>query len=499
MRKRFLLGDLLGNLSQHELEALKEYITDLLNKGWIEHSKSPFGANILFAKKKDGTLRVVIDYRGLNNITIKDRTPLPNIKEMQERLRGSTVFTKLDLRDGFNNILVKPEDQFKTAFRTRYGHFQYRVLPFGLCNAPATFMRMMNRIFGDLYDQCIIAYVDDILIYSSSLDQHLKDLQLVFQRLADHKLYLKRSKCTFATTRTEFCGTDVDSNGIYLDRTKLAPLFATKTPKNVKDIQSFLGVCNWFRDFIPQYAETALPLIELTKKTVPWQWTPLEQSSVIILLHRIATAPCLRYFDPSLPTILHTDASLYGIGGWLGQEHSDGLHPVLFWSRRLIPAETNYPTHERELLALVKCCLKFRPMLLGAPFLAKTDHRTLIHLQNQSHLSRRQVRWVEQLQEFPIEIEYIPGERNQLADFLSRSPEFAPLCSSCKSKRVDIDATELQTSLTTEIRACFAANPGSIPPGFSGGIPEKSTNSGLNERGYTTMGETDCIFPVQGT
>jgi hypothetical protein len=215
----------LGTLTQYELQVLKEYITDLLNRGYITHSKSPFGSNILFAKKKDGTLRVVVDYRGLNNITIKDRTPLPNMKEMNDRLRGAKVFTKLDLRDGFNNLLVKPEDQHKTAFRTRYGHFQYRVLPFGLCNAPATFMRMMNRIFGDLYDQCIIAYVDDILIYSPSVDQHKLDLQLVLRRLMDHKLYLKRSKCSFATNRTEFCGTEVDAKGIYLDHSKITPLF----------------------------------------------------------------------------------------------------------------------------------------------------------------------------------------------------------------------------------------------------------------------------------
>ena len=491
----------LGNLSQYELEALKEYITDLLNKGWIEHSKSPFGANILFAKKKDGTLRVVVDYRGLNNITIKDRTPLPNIKEMQERLRGATVFTKLDLRDGFNNILIKPEDQHKTAFRTRYGHFQYRVLPFGLCNAPATFMRMMNRVFGDLYDDCIIAYVDDILIYSNTLEDHKRHLALTLERLRDHKLYLKLSKCSFATNRTEFCGTDVDSSGIYLDRSKLAPLFATRTPRNVKEVQSFLGVCNWFRDFIPQFAQTAGPLFELTKKATPWAWTPLEQNTVILLLHRISTAPCLRYYDPSLPTTLFTDASIYGIGGWLGQEHSDGIHPVFFWSRKLIPAEISYPTHERELLALVKCCEKFRPMLLGLPFLAKTDHRALIHLQNQSVLSARQVRWVQRLQEFQIVVEYIPGERNQLADLLSRSPVFAPICSICKKKQVDFDSLDSQTttSFLDTIRQFFAANPGTIPPGFREGDERKRSKNWSCKDGLYYYGQTRLYVPRESS
>ena len=263
----------------------------------------------------------------------------------------------------------------------------------------------------------------------------------------------------------------------------------------MKDIQSFLGVCNWFRDFIPHYAETALPLIDLTRKTSKWQWTPLEQNAVILLLHRISTAPCLRYYDPDLPTILYTDASLYGIGGWLGQEHPDGLHPVLFWSRLLIPAEANYPTHERELLALVKCCAKCRPMLLGTHFLAMTDHRALIHLQNQAHLSRRQVRWVQELQEYQIQVKYIPGERNQLADLLSRSPEFAPLCSLCKSKQVDIDALDLLPTRDVLLQY-FDANPNSIPPGFRGGTTGGNTGYGQNRMGYTTTGIPD--FTYQG-
>jgi len=214
----------------------------------------------------------------------------------------------------------------------------------------------------------------------------------------------------------------------------------------------------------------------------------------MLLLHRIANAPCLRYYDPDLPSVLHTDASIYGIGGWLGQLHQDGLHPVLFWSRRLIPAETNYPTHERELLALVKCCEKFRPMLLGSPFLAKTDHRALIHLQTQAHLSRRQVRWVEQLQEFPIEVEYIPGQRNQLADLLSRSPEFAPICSSCKTKKIEIDSTEIsEPDLASAIRTYFQAHPGVIPPGFREGDKRRKPKHWSEREGLYYYG-TDRLY-----
>ena len=421
----------LGRLSQYELETLKEMLTKLIEKGFITHSNSPFGANILFAKKSDGSLRLCIDYRFLNAITVKDRTPLPNIKEMQDRLGSAKYFTKLDLKDGFYNILIHPEDRHKTAFRTRYGHFEFVVLPMGLTNSPGTFMRMMNRIFGLLYDKCVIAYVDDILIYSETYDQHLIDLEAVFTLLQSNTLFLKSAKCQFAMDSVDFCGTTVSSNGIHLDQSKLEPLFNTPAPKTVKQLQSLLGICNWFRDFIPEFSLIAAPLTELTKKDNPWLWTPLHQSSMMLLLYRIATAPCLRYFNPDLETFIYTDASLYGLGGWIGQKHDDGIHPIMFWSRKLIPAEIKYHTHERELLALVEITKKARHYLLGHPAIANTDHRALIFLQSQPRLSVRQANWVEHLQQFDIKIEYLPGIFNFLADCLSRNPEFTPKCPKC--------------------------------------------------------------------
>jgi hypothetical protein len=259
--------------------------------------------------------------------------------------------------------------------------------------------------------------------------------------LKQHNLHLKLEKCDIAVTETEFCGTAVNTEGIKIDTTKLTSLFETKRPTTVKEIQSFLGMCNWFRDFIPYFADIATKLTELTKKGVNWRWTELEQGSMILLLHRISTAPCLRYFDHDLETIVYTDASLVGIGGWIGQKHTDGIHPVVFWSRKLIPAETNYPTHERELLALVEICKKFRALLIGKPIIAKTDHKALTHLQTQPHLSARQARWVERLQEFDIFLEYVPGVYNNLADQLSRLPGYNPVCSHCKNQ---IEVKEVQ-------------------------------------------------------
>ena len=429
-------------LSEFELTTLKNWISTNIDRGFISHSKSPFGSNILFAKKKDGSLRICIDYRGLNNITIKDRTPLPNIKEMMQRARGAKIFTKIDLRDGFHNILIHEDDRHKTAFRTRFGHFQFNVLPFGLCNSPATFMRVMNKIFGHLYDEFIIAYMDDILIFSDSLTQHIEHLNQVFQILEQHQLFVKPEKCQFGVDETTFCGTVISKDGISLDKSKLPELFGMPIPKSVKDIQSFMGMCNWFRDFIPEFSVIGQPLTELTKKNTKFSWTEREHSAVIHLLHLISSAPCLRYFDPKLETVVYTDASEFGIGGWIGQKHDDGLHPTIFWSRKLIPAETRYPTHERELLALVKLCTKNRALLLGKQFTAFTDHRALKFIQSQPYLTSRQARWVESLQEFDIKIAYVPGELNQLADLLSRKPTYAPLCSRCKQEHLDMALCE---------------------------------------------------------
>ena len=425
------LGRPLTKHNEKELAMLKEKIEEGLAKGWLSPSTSPFAASVLFAKKKDGSLRLCIDYRGLNNVTIKDRTPLPNISEMRDRLCGAKVFSKIDLRDGFYNILVAPEDRHKTAFRTRYGHFQFNVVPFGLCNSPATFMACMNRIFGALYDNCVIAYVDDILIYSKTVEEHMKHLDQVLGLLAKHSLYAKPSKCTFGASRVEFCGTDVSTEGIQLARNKLEALFAFPRPHNLKEVQSLLGMCNWFRDFVPCFAEIAQPLTELTRKETKWQWNEREQSAVILLLHRISTAPVLRYFNPNKETFVYTDASLFGIGGWIGQKHEDGIHPIAFWSKKLIPAEVRYATHERELLALVKMLKRHKSYLLGVPFTAKMDHRALVHLQTQPELSARQARWVETLQEYDFRIEYLPGQFNTVADLLSRNPAFTPRCPRC--------------------------------------------------------------------
>ncbi len=342
----------IGRLDETKLKVLRETLDTLLSKGFIKPSSSPFGANILFARKPDGSFRLCVDYRGLNAITKKNAAPLPNLQEMKDRLIGNCIFTKMDLRDGFYNVLMDPSDQCKTAFRTRYGHFEWVVLPMGLCNSPATFQTLMNRVFGDLYDRQTLVYLDDLLVYSKSMQEHLAALRVVLKRCRTHKLFLKLSKCLFAKEQVPFCGHIFSAAGIGVDPLKAATL--QKLPlSNVKELQSFLGLVNWFKDFIPDYAMRALPLTKLLVTSAPWEWTKSQQEALEYLVNRIQSGPVLSHFNPNKKTVVFTDASDFAIGGWIGQlEYEDEeseLKPVVFWSRKLQKAELNYAIPEKEL------------------------------------------------------------------------------------------------------------------------------------------------------
>jgi hypothetical protein len=428
-------------LAETELAVLRTKLDELLAKGYITPSKSHLASRILFAKKQDGTLRLCVDYRDINDITIKDRTSLPHSNEIRQRLQGATHMSTLDLRDGYHNILVRPEDRHKTAFKTRYGLFEYRVLPFGLCNAPGTFVRMMNRVFQELMDNCVITWVDDIVVYSVGFDNHLRDLRKVCTLLRQNQLPVKLPKCVFNQPSVNFGGLVVSGQGVHTNPTQVNDLLARQYKfRNPKDIQTFIGACTWFKDFIPEYAEVALPLTNLLQKDSPWEWNISHQTAVIILQFRIANAPTLSHFDPLSETQIFTDASNFAIGGWIGQINTSGeLHPIVFWSRKLSGAETRYPVHERELLALVELCKKHRHLLVGRPVASNVDHRSIQYLQKQPHLSLRQAGWVESLQEFDLTVRYIPGPENHLADLLSRCVEYEPRCGEC-GKYVPITA-----------------------------------------------------------
>ena len=408
-----------------ELLEMKKQLEELVKKGHIQPSVSPFGAPVLFIKKKDGSLRMCMDYRMLNKITVKNRYALPRIDDLLDRLQGAVIFTKIDLRSGYHQIRILLEDIHKTAFRTRYGHYEFRVLPFGLCNAPATFMRLMQDIFREELDIFMVIYIDDILIFSKSEEEHIGHVQQVLEKLRQNKLFAKLSKCDFAKDRIEYLGHIVSAQGIHPDPKKVSVIKDWPRPKSVNELQRFLGMVNFYRRFMEKFAYVAQPLTDLLLQERTFEWTEKEQGAFELLKGALMKTPVLLLPNLDIPFTVTTDASQTAIGAVLTQlGQDDGLsHPVAFESRKLKEAEQNYPVHELELLAIVHALRTWRVYLLGRHFQVFTDHHSLTYLQTQPSLSKRQARWVEFLQEFDFEIIYKPGKNNQVADALSRVSE----------------------------------------------------------------------------
>jgi RNase H-like domain found in reverse transcriptase/Integrase zinc binding domain/Reverse transcriptase (RNA-dependent DNA polymerase) len=296
-------------------------------------------------------------------------------------------------------------------------------MPFGLTNAPATFMGLMQTILHPLLDVCVIVYIDDILIYSKNSEDHLHHLEQVLELLRKNQLYGKLSKCDFFKSQVDFLGHVVSANGIAVEPVKIDAIQAWPTPTSLLNLMSFLGLANFYRRFVANFSVKASPLTDLLKKDRPFAWTPTQETAFNTLKEALTHAPVLRPADPSLPFTLTTDASSFAIGGVLSQDDGSGARPVCFGSRKLSNAEQNYPTHEQELLAVVHFIRSWRHYLDGQHFVVKTDHQSLKYLDTQPHLSKRQIRWVETLQQYDYTIEYQPGSSNQVADALSRRPD----------------------------------------------------------------------------
>ncbi|KAJ9529125.1 hypothetical protein QJQ45_007804 [Haematococcus lacustris] len=339
-------------MSKPEHDELRRQITDLLAKGLIEPSSSPFAAPVLFVQKKSGELRMCIDYRQLNKITIRDQYPLPRIDDLFDQLAGKTVFSSLDLQAGYHQIRIPAEDVPKTAFRTPEGHYQFKVLCFGLTNAPATFQRVMNEAFAEVINDCALVYLDDILVMSENTEQHLVHLRRVFDLLRKNKFYAKLSKCEFMKRTLMFLGHIISAQGISVDPCKVTAISNWPVPTSLKTLQSFLGAANYVRKFVHNFSTIAAPLTNLTgpkKDSFPWKaWPQAELDAFNALKQAISNVPMLKLPDHSKPFQVHCDASLEGIGAVLMQ---DG-YPLAYYSRKLIPAEVNYTTGEQELPAL---------------------------------------------------------------------------------------------------------------------------------------------------
>jgi hypothetical protein len=301
-------------LDENRLCALREHLETNLERGWIQESTSPAGAPIHFVQKKDGSLRLCVDYRGLNAIMVKDRTPLPLIGEALDRLANAKIYTKLDVKDAYHNLRIAEGDEWKTAFQTKYGLYEYLVMLFGLTNAPASFQRWMNEVLSNYLDVFCIAYLDDILIYSENLEQHRQHVKMILRRVEEVGLTLKALKCEFHTNKTEYLGYIISPTGIEMDPEKVRAVAEWKELMNVKGVQSFLGFANFYRRFIRDFSKITAPLIQLIRKDTPWGWDDDAQAAFEELKEAMVSEPILRHFDPTSAITIKMDASDYAIG-----------------------------------------------------------------------------------------------------------------------------------------------------------------------------------------
>ncbi|KAI3780663.1 hypothetical protein L2E82_10649 [Cichorium intybus] len=387
------------------MQELASQLQELTDKGFIRPSTSPWGAPVLFIKKKDGSFRMCIDYRELNKLTIKNRYPLPRIDDLFDQLQGASCFSKINLRSGYHQLRLWEEDIPKTAFRTRYGHYEFIVMPFGLTNAPAAFMDLMNRVFKPYLDRFIIVFIDDILIYSKTKADHERHLLLTLQTLQGNQFYAKFSKCEFWLNEVQFLGHIVSDKGILVDPAKVEAVKNWKAPHTPKEIRSFLGLAGYYRSFISNYSKIALPLTFLTCKG-------------------------------SEDFVVYCDASNLGLGCVLMQRGK----VISYASRQLKIHKRNYTTHDLELGAVVFALKIWRHYLYDTKCVIFTDHKSLQHILNQKELNMRQTRWVKLLNHYECEIRYHPGKANVVADALSRKEHakaFHLICSPILSNLSD--------------------------------------------------------------
>ena len=406
-------------LSKPQREEMEKQITSLLAKGWIRPSSSPYGSPILFAKKKDGGMRMCVDYRAVNKLTLRNSYPIPRIDDLVDRLVGATTFSCLDLQQAYHQVRLNSADIPKTAFTTPQGLYEYMVLPFGLSNAPSTFQSIINGILGPELRHCCLVYMDDIMVYSKSPEEHLTHLRQVLCKLQGAQLYARLHKCRFALSSVKFCGHVIDKNGIMPDPDKVKVVLDWPTPLDVHQLRSFVGLAQYFRKFIQAFACMIAPLTALFKKGAEFKWSVTCQQAFQQVKEALTTVPCLKLPHPDEPYTMITDASGIGIGAVLLQ----GGRPVAFEGRALTPPEKKWSATEQEMLGVVYHMEKWRCYLDGMHFTVVTDHQPNTWFASQKQLSPRQARWYERLRGFDFTWEYRPGRLN-VADPLSRNPAY---------------------------------------------------------------------------
>ncbi|GJZ70820.1 putative reverse transcriptase domain-containing protein [Tanacetum coccineum] len=379
-------------LAPSEMKELSDQLKELSDKGLIRPSSSPWGAPVL-------------------------------IDDLFDQLQGSSIYSKIDLRSGYHQLRVREEDIPKTAFRTRYGHYEFQVMPFGLTNAPAVFMDLMNRVCKPYLDKFVIVFIDDILIYSKNKQEHAEHLKLILELLKKEQLYAKFSKCEFWIPKVQFLGHVIDSQGIHVDPAKIESVKDWASPKSATEIRQFLGLAGYYRRFIEGFSKIAKPMTKLTQKKVKFDWSDKAETAFQLIKHKLCSAPILALPEGNEDFIAYCDASIKGLGAVLMQREK----VIAYASRQLKIHEKNYTTHDLELGAVVFALKIWRHYLYGTKCTVFTDHKSLQHILDQKELNMRQRRWLELLSDYDCEIRYHPGKANVVADALSRKERIKPL------------------------------------------------------------------------
>lgn len=408
---------------QKLLPTMKHELDEMLKLGVIEPSDSEWNNPIVLVPKKDGSIRFCLDFRKLNAVSKFDPYPMPRVDELIERLSKAQYLTTLDLCKGYWQIPLSEQSKKLTAFNTPFGHFHFRVLPFGLHGAPLVFQRMMDHILRET-EPFAAAYLDDIIIFSETWEQHLQHLSEILTRIRTAGLTIRPEKCSFAKPETVYLGHVLGHGVIRPEKGKLEAIQHAKQPTTKKQVRSFLGLVRWYRRFIPQFSSRAVALTHLTKKDEPNKviWTAEGEKPFVDLKEALCKEPVLQSPNFDKPFTVQTDASEYGLGAVLLQGQSDHLHPVVYISRKLLPRETKYSVIEKECLAVKWALDSLKYYLLGRKFTLQTDHRALVWLNRMKDTNARITRWFLSLQPFEFEVVYRKGQQNCTADFLSRTP-----------------------------------------------------------------------------
>lgn len=408
--------------SEGNKKIIKEHVKKMLEDGIIKESTSPYPSPVVIVEKKDKTKRFCVDYRKLNKAIKTDAYPLPRMDDLLEKFRVTKWFTTMDLASGYWQIEMEEEDKELTAFTCSQGLYEFNVMPFGLTNAPPTFQRAMDKIFKEYIDEFMNIYIDDIVIYSKTFEEHLEHIEKVLKRLREVNMMIKIKKCSWAKRNVEYLGHIVGNDGLKPSPRLIEKVENMKAPKSKRDVKSFTMLCSYYRKFVKNFSKIAKPMSELLKKDKEFEWEERQQKAFEELRDKLVNYPILQHPDYEKEFLVITDASGNGLGAVLSQKDSDGKeYVVAYASRGLRGAEVNYPITELECLAVVWAIQHFHKYLIGRTFKVITDHSALKTLMNVKKIPKgRRARWIMELQQYNFEILHRPGKENKNADALSR-------------------------------------------------------------------------------